>query len=105
MITLEDLKIHNKYSRTFSSWSDKIHGLENCCLEIETSFNKAVGTVLQLKIENLKSYFYSAKYYATSVDEDSKNRIKELFEEMKALESEITSIIKTADVVTEKKIL
>ena len=95
MITIDNLKIDNRYDRLLTSWNDKIHKLEKCCLESEPTINKPSRAVLQNKIENLKSYFYSARYYAASIEEDSRRRLKELFDEMKSLESEISSIMDT----------
>jgi hypothetical protein len=102
MITIDDLKIDHRYDRLLTNWNDKIHKLEKSCLEAEPSINKPSRAVLQNKIENLKSYFYSARYCAASVEEDSRRRLKELFDEMKSLESEISSIMNT-EVFPQKK--
>jgi DNA replicative helicase MCM subunit Mcm2 (Cdc46/Mcm family) len=102
MITIENLKIDHRYDRLLTSWNDKIHKLEKSCSESEPTINKPSRAVLQNKIENLKSYFYSARYYAASIEEDSRRRLKELFDEMRSLESEISSIMNTKTLASTK---
>jgi hypothetical protein len=93
MFTINDLQIDYRYNRVLSNWNNKIHKLEKSCRESETVIDESYRITLQNKIENLKSYLYSVRYYATSIEEDSKNRMRELLTEMKRLSSEISLII------------
>lgn len=93
MITIGKNNIDEKYSRILTNWNHKIHKFEQCCQDSDPSINKPSRILLQNKIENLKSYFYSARYYASSIEEDSSKRLRELVNEMKNLESEISSIL------------
>ncbi len=93
MITIEKTNLEERYSRILENWNHKIHKFEQCCQDANPSFNQPSKILLQNKIENLKSYFYSARYYAASIEEDSRKRLRELVNEMKNLESEISSIL------------
>lgn len=93
MITIEKTNPDEKYSRILENWNHKIHKFEQCCQDSDPPINKPSKILLQNKIENLKSYFYSARYYAASLEDDSRKRLRELVNEMKNLESEISSIL------------
>jgi hypothetical protein len=93
MITIEKTNLDERYSRILANWNNKIHKFEQCCQNSDQSINKPSRILLQNKIENLKSYFYSARYYAASIEDDSRKILRELVSEMKNLESEISSIL------------
>lgn len=82
------------YDRILSKWKGKIQTLEKCCEDSRRLLNTNTQAKLLSQLENLKSYFYSAKYYATTQEENKIKVLKEIIAEMKKLEFEIKSELK-----------
>lgn len=82
------------YDKLLDRWKGKIENLEKCCSDSRNIFNIDMKAKIFNQLEYLKSYFYSAKYYATNPEKDSKKILKELITEMKKLEFEIRNELK-----------
>lgn len=95
MSGFEDLRLHHTYERVLFQWKDKIHNLEAVCSHPKIDLPQQSRAILYSKMENLKAYFYSARYYSTSEEADSHTIMKNLLLEMKTLEGEITTILKS----------
>lgn len=101
MTGFENLRLHHTYERVLYQWKDKIHNLEIVCSHPKIDLPQQSRAILYSKIENLKSYFYSARYYSTSEGEDSHTIMKNLLLEMKTIEGEITTILKSPNSVSQ----
>ncbi len=94
MREFENLRLHQTYERVLYEWKDKIHNLETVYNHPKINLTQATRALLYSKMENLKSYFYSARYYSASDEDESHTIMKTLLLEMKTLEGEITTILK-----------
>ncbi len=83
------------YNKLLNRWKGKIENLEKCCSDSKKFLNTDTQARLFNQLEYLKSYFYSAKYFATNPEKDSDKILKELITEMKKLEFEIRSELRT----------
>ncbi len=93
MTGLDNFRRHHTYQQVLYKWRDKIQNLETICKQPKIDLTKQTRAQLYSKLENLKSYFYSARYYSANEEENSRKIIKNLLLEMKTLENEISSIL------------
>ncbi len=82
-------RFQETYDKVLSKWKGKIQTLEKRCEDFRKLLNTNAQAKLITQLENLKSYFYSAKYYATTQEENKRKILKEIITEMKKLEFEI----------------
>ncbi len=101
MTGFDNLRLHHTYEQVLFQWKDKIHNLETICSHPKIDLPQQSRAQLYSKIENLKSYFYSARYHSASEEEDSHTIMKNLLLEMKTLEGEITTILKVPPTVSQ----
>lgn len=101
MTGFDNFRLHHTYEQVLFQWKDKIHNLEAFYNHPKINLTQQSRAQLYSKIENLKSYFYSARYYSASEEEDSHTIMKNLLLEMKTLEGEITTILKVPPTVSQ----
>lgn len=82
------------YEKLLNKWKGKIETLEKCCIDSKPKLNNDTQIKILSDLENLKSYFYTAKYHASSQEESTNKILKELLTEMKKLENEIQNLLK-----------
>ncbi len=86
-------RLHQAYDHLLFQWKDRIRSLEESYSTHESSLTKPFQTQINIKMENLKSYYYSFKYYATAYDHETQIRFKDFLTEMKKLENEINRLL------------
>ena len=83
MDDFNDYRLQKAYNSLLFRWKDIIQNLEDDCQKLGLNLSKPFQTQLHVKLENLKSYYYSFKYFTYSEEADTEKRVKELLTEMK----------------------
>lgn len=102
MREFDNLRLHQTYDQVLYKWKNKINNLELVSNHPKINLTQQSRAQLHSKIEALKSYFYSARYYSASEEEDSRTIMKDLLIEMKMLECEISTILEVPKSVGQK---
>lgn len=101
MSEIDNIRLHHTYDRVLYRWRDKINSLEAFYSHPKINLTQQSRAQLHSKIETLKSYFYSARYYSASEEEETRTIMKNLFREMKMLEGEISIILEVPKPVSQ----
>ncbi len=100
-----EARLHEAYNKILIHWGEKLKTIELNFKNNRVPLNSPNRTVLISKYENLKSHFYSLKYFSSFDMEDFKVEVKTLLNEMKELETDINSLMKTNFTLKELKLI